>query len=77
MFMTAMGISKAFGLQDFSSPSVRRRLPGPVEADDPVRVEVRVRSYDDVLEMVPAGSASAPWLEAGGLPVGTLLDCYL
>lgn len=77
MFMTAMSISNAFDLQDLATPSVRRRLPGPVEADDPVRVEVRVRSYDDVLELVPVSSTSVPWLEAGGLPVGTLLDCYL
>lgn len=77
MTMAALSISSVLGLQDFASPSVRRRLPGPVEADDPVRVEVRVRSYDDVLELVPVDATSAPWSKPGGLPVGTLLDCYV
>ena len=77
MIMTAMSISKPFDLQDLAMPFVRRLLPGRVEPEDHVRVEVRVRSYDDVVELVPAGSKSAPWSEAGRMPVGAILDCYL
>jgi len=77
MTMAALSISSVLGLQDFASPSVRRRLPGPTEVDDHIRVEVRVRSYDDVLEIVPADAPAAPWSQPGGLPVGTLLDCYV
>jgi len=66
-----------FGVQDLASLSVRRRLPSAAAADGPVRVEVRVRSYDDVLEIVPADAAAAPWSQPGGMPVGTLLDCYV
>ncbi|UCD50020.1 MAG: hypothetical protein JSW27_21125 [Phycisphaerales bacterium] len=71
-----MSISNAFGLQDLVSSAVRRRLPGSVADDDRIRVEVRVRSYDDALELSPADSTSVPWSQAGRLPVGTLLDCY-
>ena len=75
--MTVMSIFKPFDLKDLAIPFVRRSLPGRVESEDAIRVEVRVRSYDDVVELVPAGSTSAPWSEAGRLPVGTLLDCYI
>ncbi len=76
--MMNVSIRQAFGLQDLATvvvPSLRRALPGPADPDDGIHVDVRVRSYDDVVELVP--TQPAPWQERGRLPVGSLLDCYL
>jgi hypothetical protein len=52
-----------------------RLLPGSVRAEDPIRVDVRIRSCDESFLPTPqSGPANA---EGGRLPVGTLLDCYL
>ena len=76
--MMNLSIHKPFDLHDLAAaakPVVHRLLPGRVEATDRIHVDVRVRSYDDVLELAP--SKPAPWLKTGCLPVGSLLDCYL
>ena len=76
--MTDWGISKPFDPHDLATGAVsfaRRLLPGQVEHVDRVRVDVRVRLYDDVLELAPP--TPAPWLQKGRLPVGVLLDCYV
>lgn len=76
--MMDLSIRQPFGLQDLAEallPPLRRALPGPAEPDDRIYVDVRVRSYDDVVELAPA--EPAPWLKKGLLPVGSLLDCYL
>ena len=56
-------------------PFLRRLLPARAETDDPIRVDVRIRSYDESLPLAPRMSSARA--EAGRLPVGTLLDCYL
>ncbi len=58
-----------------AAPFVRRLLPGRVETEDPIRVDVRIRSYDESLPLVPR--MSAPRAKAVRLPIGSLLDCYL
>lgn len=78
MFMMNLSVDKPFDLHDLAvaaRPLVRCLLPGRVEASDRIHVDVRVRSYDDVVELAP--SRPAPWLKTGSLPIGSLLDCYL
>lgn len=58
-----------------SAPFLRRLLPGRVETEDPIRVDVHVRSYDEAKPLAPR--ACALGARTGRLPVGTLLDCYL
>ena len=56
-----------------AAPFLRRLLPGA--AEEPVRVDVRVRSYDEVASLAARSAAIGP--RTGRLPVGTLLDCYV
>lgn len=58
-----------------STPFLRRLLPGRVEAEDPIRVDVHVRSYSDGQPLAPRNCDLGA--RTGRLPVGTLLDCYL
>ena len=51
-------------------PPRRRLLSGRVAPDDPIQVEVRVRSHADVSAPVPARGNTTQ-------RVGTLLDCYM
>ena len=53
---------------------LRRLLPDAV-AEEPIRVDVRVRSYDDTQPLVFRSSAINS--KTGRRPVGTLLDCYV
>ena len=57
-----------------ATPFLRRLLPG-VAREEPVRVDVRVRSYADEASLAPHTGAIGP--KTGRLPVGTLLDCYI
>ncbi|MBN1359537.1 MAG: hypothetical protein JW993_03045 [Sedimentisphaerales bacterium] len=54
--------------------SSRRLLPGGALAEEPIRVDVRVRSYDEA-PLAPRTLTLVP--KDGTLPIGTLLDCYL
>jgi len=63
------------GLAASAKPLVARLLTGQTEGEDPLRVDVHVRSYDDSATLAPATPALRP--QAGPLPVGTLLDCYV
>jgi hypothetical protein len=62
-------------IRDVTTPSARGLLPGRADTDDPIRVDVRVRSYDESPELAPRIPAARA--THGRLPVGTLLDCYL
>ena len=76
--MMNLSVHKPFDLGDLAAaamPYVRRLLPEPAEVDDPIHVDVRVRSYSDSLPTVRPLPAARP--RTGTLPVGTLLDCYL
>jgi hypothetical protein len=56
--------------------SLGRYLP-PASAvgEDPVHVDVHVRSYDEALPPAPVIPMSQA--QAGQRPVGTILDCYM
>lgn len=55
-------------------PLVSRMLPGRTEPEDPLRVDVHVRSYDDSAPL--AFAVRTAGAQAGPLPVGTVLDYY-
>jgi len=62
-------------IRSATAPFVRRLVPGRAETEDPIRVDVRIRSYDESQPLAPR--ISAPHAQTGRLPVGALLDCYL
>jgi len=78
MLMMNLSVHKPFDLNDLAiaaRPFVRLLLPGQVQADDPIRVDVHVRAYGDALPAVrPMPTVR---FQTGQMPVGTLLDCYL
>ena len=49
--------------------------PASAVGEDPVHVDVYVRSYDEALPPVPIIPMSQA--KAGQRPVGTILDCYM
>lgn len=58
-----------------STPLGRRLLSGPAVAEEPIRVDVRVRPHGTTPPL--ARRVDTTGVRAGRLPVGTLLDCYL
>ena len=52
-----------------------RLLPGSPRDQEPLRVDVHVRSYDESATLAPMASSCRS--QVGRLPVGTLLDCYV
>ncbi len=56
-------------------PVVARMLPGSVEPEETIRVDVHVRSYDDSASLAPHQVPIES--KTGRLPVGTILDCYV
>ena len=71
-------VDNPFDANGFVGPeamSARRLLPGAVRRAEPIHVDVHVRLWGDALPVRRLMPASR--LNTGGLPVGTLLDCYL
>jgi len=78
MLMMNLSVHKPFDFNDLANaarPFVRRLLPGQVQADDPIRVDVHVRTSGEAVPAVRPMPAVRS--RRGRMPVGTLLDCYL